>query len=247
MEISLSGKVALVTGGSRGIGRAIACSLSRAGAYVFVNFSSSPDAANETVAACAPGSAEVLGFNVSSREDVDAAISKIKEKKGKLDILVNNAGLSRDGLAMRFKDEDWAVTLDTNLTGAFTVTRACLKLLMRSEAGRIVNISSVVAEMGNAGQIAYVASKAGLNGMTKALALEIASRKITVNAVAPGFIVSDMTNALPEDRIKIYEERIPLGRFGEASEVANLVTFLASEQASYITGQVLGINGGMYL
>lgn len=247
MEISLSGKVALVTGGSRGIGKAICCALSRAGAYVFVNYSSSPDAAHETVAACVPDSAEVLGFSVSDRVAVDAALAKIKEKKGKLDILVNNAGLSRDGLALRFKDEDWALTLETNLTGAFNVTRAALKFLMKSEAGRVINISSVVAEMGNAGQIAYVASKAGLNGMTKALALEIASRKVTVNAVAPGFIVSDMTNALPEDRIKIYQDKIPLGRFGEAAEVANLVTFLASENASYITGQVLGINGGMYL
>ena len=247
MEISLKGKVALVTGGSRGIGRAICCALSQAGAYVFVNYSSSPDAAEETVSQCLPEMAESIGFSVSSRESVDAAMSKIKEKKGRLDIVVNNAGLSRDGLAMRFKDEDWALTLDTNLTGAFNVTRASLKLLMRSEAGRIINISSVVADTGNPGQIAYVASKAGLNGMTKVLALEIASRKITVNAVAPGFIVSDMTNALAEENRKLYEEKIPLGRFGEAAEVANLVTFLASDQASYITGQVMGINGGMYL
>lgn len=247
MDISLSGKVALVTGGSRGIGRSISVALSAAGAYVFVNYSSSPDAANETVALCAPGQAEAIGFSVSDRAAVDAALAQIKEKKSKLDILINNAGISRDGLALRFKDEDWDATIGTNLTGAFMVTRAAMKSLMRSEAGRIINISSVVADMGNAGQIAYVASKAGLNGMTKALALELASRKVTVNSISPGFIVSDMTEALPEDRIQAYQERIPLSRFGDPEEVANLVTFLSSDKAAYITGQVIAINGGMYL
>lgn len=247
MNISLEGKVALVTGASRGLGRAIAVSLAQSGAYVFVNFSASSQAAEETVSLCPAGNAEVMGFSVSNKEAVESAISQIKEKKGKLDILVNNAGISKDGLVLRFKDEDWESTLSTNLTGAFQVTRAALKLLMKSDAGRVINISSVVADMGNAGQIAYVASKAGLNGLTKALALEIASRQVTVNSVAPGFIVSDMTSALPPERIKLYQDKIPLGRFGEPGEVANLVTFLASQQAAYITGQVFAINGGMYL
>ena len=249
---SLSGKVALVTGGSRGIGRSICLALAKAGAYVFVNYSSSPDAADETVRLCKesannPENSEALKFSVSDRAAVESAISVIKEKKGKLDILVNNAGLSRDGLALRFKDEDWAITIDTNLTGAFLVTRAALKMIMKSSAGRIVNISSVVADMGNAGQIAYVSSKAGLNGMTKSLALEVASRNVTVNAVAPGFIVSDMTDALTPETIEAYKSEIPLGRFGEGKEVADLVAFLASESASYITGQIIGINGGMHL
>ncbi len=252
MTCSLEGKVALVTGGSRGIGKAICTELAKAGAYVFVNYSSSPDSASETVRLCQEASgrsdcAEILGFSVSDKASVEAAIAVIKEKKGKLDILVNNAGLSRDGLALRFKDEDWALTINTNLTGAFFVTRAALKMIMKSTAGRIINISSVVADMGNAGQIAYVSSKAGLNGMTKSLALEVASRNVTVNAVAPGFIVSDMTEALPAETVESYKTQIPLGRFGEGKEIADLVTFLSSESASYITGQVIGINGGMHL
>jgi 3-oxoacyl-[acyl-carrier protein] reductase len=249
---NLEGKVALVTGGSRGIGRSICLSLCKAGAYVFINYSSSPAAAQETADLCAQASGrsdccELLQFNVSDKVQVEAGISVIKEKKAKLDILVNNAGLSRDGLALRFKDEDWDLTLDTNLKGAFFVIRAALKMIMKSSAGRIINISSVVADMGNAGQIAYVASKAGLNGMTRSLALEVASRAVTVNAVAPGFIVSDMTAALNEQTIEHYKQEIPLGRFGDPEEVANLVTFLASESSSYITGQVIGINGGMRL
>lgn len=252
MSYSLEGKVALVTGGSRGIGRAISLALAQAGAYVYVNYSSSPDAATETVRLCEEAAAksdcaEILGFSVSDKAAVEAGIALIKEKKGKLDILVNNAGLSRDGLALRFKDEDWAVTINTNLTGAFYVTRAALKMIMKSSAGRIINISSVVADMGNAGQIAYVSSKAGLNGLTRSLALEVASRNVTVNAVAPGFIVSDMTDALPEETVNAYKSEIPLGRFGHGKEVAELVSFLASDSAAYITGQVIGINGGMHL
>jgi 3-oxoacyl-[acyl-carrier protein] reductase len=242
-------KIALVTGASRGIGRSIATSLAKHGAFVIINFSSSPDAANETLAAIREvgGDGELMQFPVQDSAAVDKAFDEIKTKHGQLDILVNNAGISRDGLLLRMKDEDWTQTLAVNLQGAFFCGRAAAKLMLKSRWGRIINISSVVGEMGNAGQVPYVASKAGLIGMTKAMAKELASRNITVNAVAPGFIETDMTAALDEKVRAEHMKAIPVGRYGHAEEVAELVTFLCSDSAAYITGQTVGINGGMYM
>ena len=245
----LDGKVALITGGSRGIGRAICINLANAGASVYVNFASSPAAAEETVQACrALGvKAEALQFNVGESEAVDAAVDKIKANSGKLDILVNNAGITSDGLFIRFKDEDWNRTINTNLSGAFYCARAAAKLMIKQRQGRIINISSVVAEMGNAGQAAYVSSKAGLLGLTKAMARELASRNVTVNAVTPGFIDTDMTAKLTEELKAELLKQIPLSRLGTPEDIAGLVQFLASDAASYITGQVIGVSGGMYM
>ncbi len=245
----LADKVALVTGGSRGIGRAICVRLASQGAAVFVNFSSSPAAAEETLKACREFGveAQALGFNVADSAAVDAAFDKIKEKFGKLDILVNNAGISRDGLLLRFKDSDWRETLSINLDGSFFCSRAAAKLMLKAKSGSIVNISSVVGEMGNAGQAAYVSSKAGLIGLTKSMARELASRAITVNAITPGFISTDMTGSLDEKLKTEMLKSIPLARFGEPEDVANLVAFLVSPEATYITGQIIGINGGMYM
>jgi 3-oxoacyl-[acyl-carrier protein] reductase len=242
-------KIALVTGASRGIGRSIAVNLAKHGAHVIVNFSSSPDAAKETLAAIREvgGDGELMQFPVQDSAAVDKAFEEIKAKHGQLDILVNNAGISRDGLLLRMKDEDWNQTLSVTLQGAFFCGRAAAKLMLKSKWGRIINISSVVGEMGNAGQVPYVSSKAGLIGMTKAMAKELASRNVTVNAVAPGFIETDMTAALDEKLRLEHMKAIPLGRYGQADEVAELVSFLASDAAAYITGQTVGINGGMYM
>lgn len=244
-----SKKVALVTGASRGIGRAIAVDLARSGSYVLVNYSSSPEAAQETLNQIreAGSDGEVIKFSVQDSQAVEDAFDGIKARHGKLDILVNNAGISRDGLVLRMKDEEWLATLEVNLNGAFFCSRAAARLMLKAKKGRIVNISSVVGEMGNAGQVPYVSSKAGLLGMTKALAKELASRGVTVNAVTPGFIETDMTSALDEKLRAEHMKAIPLSRYGKPEEVANLVSFLASEQAAYITGQIIGINGGMYM
>jgi len=249
MKRSLEGRVALVTGGSRGIGRAISIRLSEMGAYVYVNYTSRPDAAEETVALCQErgGAAEAIRFNVAVSEEVDVAFDTIKGAKGKVDILVNNAGVSKDGLFVRMKDDDWHSTLNINLTGAFYCSRAAGKLMMKSRYGRIINISSVVGEMGNAGQVPYVSSKAGLIGLTKATAKELASRGVTVNAITPGFIETDMTDALGEELKEEHLKAIPVGRYGKAEEVASLVAYLAQEESAYITGQAIGINGGMFM
>lgn len=251
MNKELKDRVVLVTGASRGIGRAISKDLASKGAHVFVNypFEGELAEANNTVQLCeeAGGSAEALEFDVAKSDSVQNAIAQIKERKGRLDILVNNAGISRDGLVMRMKDEDWAFTLDVNLTGSFYTSRSAAKLLMKSPYGRIVNISSVVGLMGNAGQVPYSSSKAGLVGMTKSLARELASRGVTVNAIAPGFIETDMTRALDEKVQEEHLKAIPLGRYGSVDEVSSLVNFLVSDSAAYITGQVIGLNGGMYM
>lgn len=249
MQKNLEGKVALVTGGSRGIGRAICLKLASQGAHVYVNYASNSGAADETAAGCvkAGGSADCLGFDVADSAAVDSAIDSIKEKLGRLDILVNNAGVSRDGLFIRMRDEDWQQTLNINLNGSFYCARAAARLMIKARQGAIVNISSIVGEMGNAGQAAYVASKAGLIGLTKALARELASRTVTVNAVTPGFISTDMTEALDEKVRDEHLKMIPLARYGEPEEVAALVSFLSGPEARYITGQVFGINGGMYI
>lgn len=242
-------RVALVTGASRGIGRSIAVALAKQGCFVIINYSSSPEAAQETLNEVREvgGDGEVLKFAVQDSEAVENAFDGIKSRHGQLDILVNNAGISRDGLVLRMKDEEWLATMGVNLNGAFFCSRAAARLMLKSKWGRIVNISSVVGEMGNAGQVPYVSSKAGMIGLTKALAKELASRNVTVNAIAPGFIETDMTAALDDKVRGEHMKAIPLGRYGQANEVAELVAFLTSDNAAYITGQVIGINGGMYM
>ena len=249
MSKHFSEEVAVVTGASRGIGRAIALRLADAGCNVVVNYSSNSAAAEDVVAECCKRGvqAQALAFDVADSAAVDAAIDSINKRFGRLDILVNNAGISRDGLCIRIKDEDWRKTLGTNLDGAFFCARAASKIMLKARRGRIVNISSVVGEMGNAGQVPYVSSKAGVIGMTKALARELASRGVTVNAVSPGFIETDMTSALDEKTRIEHLKGIPLGRYGSADEVAQLVVFLASAAGAYITGQIIGVNGGLYI
>jgi 3-oxoacyl-[acyl-carrier protein] reductase len=243
----LEGRVALVTGGSRGIGRAVALTLAARGALVVA--AARGDHA-ESVAAeirAAGGQGEAGTLDVSEQASVEAAIGGVIERHGRLDILVNNAGITRDQLAMRMKRDDWDAVLRTNLTGAFACAQAVMRPMLKQRSGRIVNITSVVGQAGNAGQANYAAAKAGLIGLTKALALELASRNITVNAVAPGLIDTDMTRAIAEGAHEDWTARIPLKRLGTPEDVAAAVAFLASDEAAYITGQVLAVNGGMYL
>jgi 3-oxoacyl-[acyl-carrier protein] reductase len=245
---SLKDKVALVTGASQGIGRDTALALAEAGAKVAVA------ARNEEKLASlvgeiesAGGSALAVKMDVAETEQVKSGFKQVLEKFGRLDILVNNAAITRDGLSMRMKQDDWEAVLKTNLTGAHLCIQQALSTMMRARAGRIINISSVVAQSGNAGQANYVAAKAGLIGLTKAVAIEIASRNITVNAVAPGFIETPMTDVLSDKIKEELKTRIPLGRMGAARDVASAIVFLASDEASYITGHVLNVNGGMHL
>lgn len=249
VQSCLRDQVALVTGGSRGIGRAISLMLASGGAKVYVNYGSRKDAADEVVALIEKngGEATVIGFDVGDSASVDDALKLIKDECGKIDILVNNAGITGDGLFVRMKDEDWKRILDVNLTGAFYCSRAAAKIMMKARRGTIINISSIVGQMGNAGQASYVASKAGLIGLTKSLARELASRNVTVNAIAPGFIETEMTSVLSEEVQAEHLKAIPLGRYGHADEIAGVVSFLASPAAGYVTGQVLGVNGGMYM
>jgi 3-oxoacyl-[acyl-carrier protein] reductase len=245
---SLKDKVAVVTGASQGIGRDTALALSEAGAKTVVTARNQEKLAvlvGEIVAA--GGEALAVRMDVADAEQVRAGFKHVVEKFGRLDILVNNAAITRDGLAVRMKSEDWEAVLRTNLTGAHWCIQQALGTMMRARAGRIINVASVVAQMGNAGQANYVAAKAGLIGLTKAIAIEMASRNITVNAVAPGFVKTPMTEVLPDPVKEELKKRIPLGCMGSARDVAAAIVFLASDEAGYITGHVLDVNGGMYL
>jgi 3-oxoacyl-[acyl-carrier protein] reductase len=245
---SLKDKVAVVTGASQGIGRDTALALAQAGAKVVVaarNDAKLATLVDEIVAR--GGEAFAVKLDVADADQVKAGFKQIVEKFGRLDILVNNAAVTRDGLAMRMKKEDWEAVLQTNLTGAHFCIQQALPTMMKARAGRIINISSVVAQSGNAGQANYVAAKAGLIGLTKAIAIEIASRNVTVNAVAPGFIETPMTDVLPDKVKEELKTRIPLGRMGSPRDVAAAIVFLASDEAGYITGHVLNVNGGMHL
>jgi len=246
--LPLEGKTAIVTGGSRGIGAAVAAVLGERGAAVVV---SGRDAGRLKVTSDA---LEGRGFAVlgvvadaSKREDADRLVEAARERFGRVDVLVNNAGITRDGLVLRMKDDDWDRVMETNLRGAFLMTRAAAKVMMRQKAGRIINIASVAGAMGNAGQANYAAAKAGLIGLTKSTARELAHWSILVNAVAPGLIETDMSAAIPEAAREALLAQVPLGRIGTAREVAEVVRFLAGDGAAYITGQVLHVNGGLYI
>jgi 3-oxoacyl-[acyl-carrier protein] reductase len=244
--IDLSGRVAIVTGASRGIGRAIAEQLARQGAVVVAaaRGENARPAVDEIVAA--KGRAEAVSLDVTEPGACEQLVANVLERHSRIDILVNNAGITRDQLLLRMKRDDWDAVLATNLTAAFTLSQAVLKPMIRQRGGRIIAISSVVGQSGNAGQANYAASKAGLIGFTKALALEVASRGITANVVAPGMIETDMTRALTEQARDEWASKIPLRRLGTPADIASAVCYLASDEASYITGQVLAVNGGMY-
>jgi len=249
MTTTLDDQVAVVTGASRGIGRAIALSLGRAGAHVIVNYRGNQVAAAESLAAIIEhgGRGELCCFDIADENQVDAAVKRLVDQHQKIDILVNNAGVTRDGLLMRVKPADWDQVIGTNLKGTVNCTKAVSRFMIRQQAGRIVNLSSVVGQTGNVGQSLYAASKAGIIGFTKAIAREVASRGVTVNAVAPGFIESDMTAQLSEQLREEFLNSIPLGRFGTCDEVAEMILFLVGPGAGYVTGQVFNINGGLYM
>jgi 3-oxoacyl-[acyl-carrier protein] reductase len=248
MNISLDGKIALVTGASRGIGRTIATTLAEAGATV-VGTATSQSGADSITQALSAIQADSRGIvlNVTDPEGVVAAIKALSADVGAPTIVVNNAGVTKDGLMMRMSEDDWAATMDANLSGTFRVTKACLRGMMKAKQGRVINIGAVVASVGNPGQANYCASKAGLFGFSKSLALEVASRGITVNCVTPGFIASDMTDALDAEQRADLAARVPLGRVGEPSDIAAAVLFLASDMGAYITGETINVNGGMYM
>lgn len=245
--LKLEGRVAVVTGASRGIGRAIALRLAAQGAIVMAGArgTNAQPVVDEIVAA--GGRATALALDITDPTSVEAAVAATLAAHQRLDILVNNAGITKDQLMLRMKRDDWDAVINTNLTGTYTCVQAVLKTMVKQRAGRIISISSVVGQSGNAGQVNYAASKAGLIGMTKALALEVASRGITVNAVAPGLIETDMTKGISEGAHEEWAAKIPLKRLGTPEDIASAVAFLASDEASYITGQVLAVNGGMYL
>ncbi len=244
--MTLKDRVAIVTGGGQGIGRAIALELAARGARIVVNDIREEGAAETAKQiANAGGHAAVILGDVSKADDVERIIKETVEKLGQLDILVNNAGITRDGLLMRMKEEDWDLVLNVNLKSAFLLSKAAVRPMMKNKWGRIINVSSIVGVIGNPGQANYSASKAGLIGLTKTLAKEFASRNINVNAVAPGFIRTAMTDALAEEQKKALSEQIPMGRLGESEDVARVIAFLASDDAAYVTGQVLHVTGGL--
>ena len=246
--MSLNGQVAVVTGASRGIGRAVAMKLAEAGAAVVVTATTEAGAqrtADEIIAA--GGKALGLKVDVSVSAEVEGLFKEAVAAFGRLDILVNNAGITKDGLLLRMKESDWDAVIDVNLKGAFTCTREAAKVMSKARYGRIVNVSSVVGEMGNPGQANYCASKAGMIGLTKLVAKELARRNVTVNAVTPGFIETDMTHELSDKAKESLQEQIPMGRLGSSDDIASAVLFLVSEGAAYITGHVLSVNGGMYM
>jgi 3-oxoacyl-[acyl-carrier protein] reductase len=244
--INLSGKVALVTGASRGIGAAVAKTLAAQGATVVAAARGSNAEDTASTITLSGGKADAVSLDVTDPANVEFVVSAAIARHGRIDILVNNAGIAKDQLLVRMKREDWDAVIATNLTAAFTCSQAVLRPMMKQRGGRIINISSVVGQMGNAGQVNYAASKAGLIGMAKALAREVASRGITVNVVAPGLIDTDMTKALSAGTSDTWASQIPLGRLGAPQDVAWTVCFLASDEAAYITGQVVAVNGGMY-
>ena len=243
----LTGKTAIVTGGSRGIGRAVALALAEAGASVAIIYAGNTKAAEETKQAVEEKGVQAMAIqcDVSDEKAVADMVKAVKKEWGRVDILVNNAGITRDGLLMIMKEEDWQAVLNTNLNGAFHCTKAVSRLMMKQRSGSIINITSVVGETGNAGQANYAAAKAGTIAMSKSIAREIGSRGVTVNCVAPGFIATDMTDALNDAQKQALLAQIPLGRLGSADDVAETVVFLASSAAAYITGQVIEVNGGM--
>ena len=245
--MELKGKAALVTGGSRGIGRAVCLELARRGACVAVNYAGNAAAAEETVEACKAMGVDAFSVqaDVADAAACDAMVKEVLSRFGRLDILVNNAGITRDGLMPMLKDADWDAVLDANLKGAFHCMRAAYRPMMKQKYGRVVNLSSIVGLRGNAGQANYAASKAGLIGLTKSMAKELAGRNVTVNAVAPGFIDTDMTAALPEKARESMLASIPMGRLGQGEDVAKAVAFFAGDGAGYVTGQVLCVDGGM--
>ena len=246
---SLDGKIALVTGGSRGIGRAIAVELARAGALTFINYVRNEDAASETLKIVEDrgGRGRLLRFDVAEFDAVQDAIRGITEEKGKIDILINNAGITLNNIFVRTKPETWDSVIDINLKGVFNCCRTAARYMMKQRWGRIVNMTSVVAVSGNVGQVCYSASKAGIIGLTKSLARELGPRNICVNAVAPGFIETDMTVSIDDAGREKVTDQIPLGRTGTPDDVAGVVAFLVSGKADYITGQVIHVNGGLYM
>ncbi len=246
--MELRDRVALVTGASRGIGRAVAIELAWRGAFVIINYAQKESAARGVLTEIenSGGKGQIHQFDVSDFSKVQDEINKIGEELGGLHILVNNAGITKDGFLLRMKEEDWDSVFSVNLKGVFNCTRAAARIMMKQRFGRIINVTSITGEMGNAGQVNYSAAKAGIIGFTKSAAKELGSRGITVNAVSPGFIETDMTRNLPQKVRDKYIEEIPLGRFGLPEDVAKVVAFLASDGASYVTGEIVRVNGGLY-
>ena len=244
----LKGKIALVTGGSRGIGSSICIELAKAGATVIINYSNSKESAQQVLSQIesANGRGEIVQFDVSDFDSVDQSIKDLIDKYEKIDILVNNAGITRDSLFMRMKENQWDEVFDTNIKGVFNCTKSVIRMMLKNQYGKIINITSVVGEMGNPGQVNYSSTKSALMGFTKSLAKELGSKNINVNAVSPGFIETEITDVLSDSIKDKYKEIIPLSRFGQPEDVAKAVLFLASDDSSYITGEVLKINGGLY-